>query len=52
MGHSQYAMEKYMRDENTPWLAIGFPKLKEKETIQKKWRRRNSSDGPGTSRTS
>jgi len=32
---SQYAMEKYMRDENMPWLAIDFSKLKEKEALRK-----------------
>jgi nucleoredoxin len=32
---SQYAMEKYMRDENMPWLAIDFAKLKEKEVLRK-----------------
>ena len=32
---SQYAMEKYMRDENMPWLAIDFAKLKEKEVLKK-----------------
>jgi nucleoredoxin len=37
---SQYAMEKYMRDENMPWLAIDFSKLKEKEVLRK-----NAGDG-------
>jgi nucleoredoxin len=32
---SQYAMEKYMRDENMPWPAIDFPKLKDKAVLQK-----------------
>ena len=32
---SQYAMEKYMRDQNIPWPAIDFPKLKEKAVLQK-----------------
>ncbi|HEX4639544.1 MAG TPA: thioredoxin-like domain-containing protein [Chthoniobacterales bacterium] len=32
---SQYAMEKYMRDENMPWLAIDFAKLKDKEVLKK-----------------
>src|ERR1051326_2673395 len=32
---SQYAMEKYMRDENMPWPAIDFPKLKDKEVLKK-----------------
>lgn len=32
---SLYAMEKYMRDENMPWLAIDFSKLKDKEVLQK-----------------
>ena len=31
---SQYAMEKYMRDENMPWLAIDFAKLKDKEVLR------------------
>src|SRR6266545_1207717 len=37
---SQYAMEKYMRDQNMPWLAIDFGKLKDKEVIRK-----NAGDG-------
>jgi nucleoredoxin len=37
---SQFAMEKYMRDENMPWLAIDFSKLKEKEALRK-----NAGDG-------
>ena len=32
---SLYAMEKYMLDDNMPWLAIDFSKLKEKEVLQK-----------------
>src|ERR1051326_7145845 len=32
---SQYAMEKYMRDENMPWLAIDFTKLKDKAVLKK-----------------
>ena len=28
-------MEKYMRDENMPWLAIDFSKLKEKDVLKK-----------------
>jgi len=32
---SLYAMEKYMLDENMPWLAIDFSKLKDKEVLQK-----------------
>ncbi len=32
---SQYAMEKYMRDENMPWLAIDFAKLKDKAVLKK-----------------
>jgi nucleoredoxin len=32
---SQYAMEKYMLDENMPWLAIDFAKLKDKEVLKK-----------------
>jgi nucleoredoxin len=32
---SQFAMEKYMRDENMPWLAIDFAKLKDKEVLKK-----------------
>ncbi len=35
MDRSLYAMEKYMRDENMPWLAIDFSKLKEKEVLKK-----------------
>jgi len=37
---SQYAMEKYMRDENMPWLAIDFTKLKDKAVLKK-----NAGDG-------
>ena len=37
---SQYAMEKYMRDENMPWLAIDFAKLKDKAALKK-----NAGDG-------
>jgi len=37
---SQYAMEKYMRDENMPWVAIDFPKLKDKAVLKK-----NAGDG-------
>ena len=37
---SQYAMEKYMRDENMPWLAIDFAKLKDKAALRK-----NAGDG-------
>ncbi|HLW35922.1 MAG TPA: thioredoxin-like domain-containing protein [Chthoniobacterales bacterium] len=32
---SQFAMEKYMRDENMPWLAINFSKLGEKTSLKK-----------------
>ena len=32
---SLYAMEKYMREENMPWPAIDFSKLKEKEILAK-----------------
>jgi nucleoredoxin len=32
---SLFAMEKYMREENMPWLAIDFSKLKEKEALKK-----------------
>lgn len=32
---SQYAMEKYMHDENMPWLAINFSKLGEKTALKK-----------------
>lgn len=28
-------MEKYMRDENMPWLAIDFPKLNDKAVSKK-----------------
>lgn len=35
MDRSLYAMEKYMRDENMPWLAVDFSKLKEKEVLKK-----------------
>lgn len=37
---SQYAMEKYMRDEGMPWLAIDFTKLKDKGVLKK-----NAGDG-------
>jgi nucleoredoxin len=37
---TQYAMEKYMRDENMPWLAIDFAKLKDKAVLKK-----NAGDG-------
>ena len=37
---SLFAMEKYMRDENMPWLAVDFSKLKEKEVLKK-----NAGDG-------
>jgi nucleoredoxin len=37
---SLFAMEKYMRDENMPWLAIDFGKLKDKEVLKK-----NAGDG-------
>ena len=37
---SPYAMEKYMRDDNMPWLAVDFDKLKEKEALAK-----NAGDG-------
>jgi nucleoredoxin len=37
---SQYAMEKYMRDENMPWPAIDFTKLKDKAALKK-----NAGDG-------
>jgi len=32
---SPFAMEKYMREQNMPWLAIDFEKLREKEVIRK-----------------
>jgi len=32
---SLFAMEKYVREENMPWLAIDFSKLKEKEVLAK-----------------
>jgi nucleoredoxin len=35
MDRTLYAMEKYMRDENMPWPAIDFSKLKEKEVLKK-----------------
>lgn len=35
MDRSLFAMEKYMHDENMPWLAIDFSKLKEKEVLKK-----------------
>lgn len=37
---TQYAMEKYMRDENMPWLAVDFSKLKDKAVLKK-----NAGDG-------
>jgi nucleoredoxin len=37
---SLFAMEKYMRDQNMPWPAIDFSKLKEKEVL-----RENAGDG-------
>ncbi len=37
---SPYAMDKYMRDDNMPWPAIDFAKLKEKEVLTK-----NAGDG-------
>ena len=37
---SQYAMEKYMRDENMPWPAIDFAKLKDKAALKN-----NAGDG-------
>jgi len=40
MDRTLYAMEKYMRDENMPWPAIDFSKLKEKEVLRK-----NAGDG-------
>jgi nucleoredoxin len=33
--HSLFAMEKYMREENMPWPAIDFSKLKEKGVLAK-----------------
>jgi nucleoredoxin len=35
MDRSLFAMEKYMRDENMPWPAVDFSKLKEKEVLKK-----------------
>jgi len=35
MDQSLFAMEKYMREENMPWPAIDFSKLKEKEVLAK-----------------
>jgi len=35
MDRSLFAMEKYMRDENMPWPAIDYGKLKDKETLKK-----------------
>jgi len=32
---SLFAMEKYMQEQNMPWLAIDFSKLKEKEVLAK-----------------
>ncbi len=40
MDRSLFAMEKYMRDENMPWLAIDFSKLKDKQVLKK-----NAGDG-------
>ena len=40
MDRSPYAMEKYMSDENMPWLAIDFAKLKDKAVLKK-----NAGDG-------
>ena len=40
MDRSPFAMEKYMRDENMPWLAIDFGKLKDKQVLKK-----NAGDG-------
>ena len=40
MDRSSFAMEKYMRDENMPWLAIDFGKLKDKQALKK-----NAGDG-------
>ena len=40
MDRSSFAMEKYMRDENMPWLAIDFGKLKDKQVLKK-----NAGDG-------
>ena len=37
---SPYAMDTYRRDDNMPWLAIDFDKLKEKEALAK-----NAGDG-------
>ena len=37
---SLFAMEKYMREQSMPWLAIDFSKLKEKEVLKK-----NAGDG-------
>jgi len=37
---SQFAMEKYMRDEKMPWPAIDFAKLKDKAVLKK-----NAGDG-------
>jgi len=35
MDRSLFAMEKYMREENMPWPAIEFNKLKDKEVLAK-----------------
>src|SRR5438105_8620339 len=35
MDKSPYAMEKYMLEENMPWPAIDFSKLKEKQVLAK-----------------
>jgi nucleoredoxin len=35
MDRSLFAMEKYMREENMPWPAIDFSKLKDKEVLKK-----------------
>src|SRR6267143_1388345 len=32
---SPFAMEKYMREQNMPWLAVDFEKLREKEVLKK-----------------
>jgi len=32
---SPFAMEKYMREENMPWPAVDFEKLREKEVLKK-----------------
>jgi thiol-disulfide isomerase/thioredoxin len=35
MDPSPHAMQKYMRDDNMPWPAIDFTKLKDKEVLKK-----------------